>query len=317
MGLFSAIGDAFSNTGDFINNKFLGGDQARAAQGAAGIQQQAAGAANNELGAQFANSNSGYQPYQQGGQNAFQQLNQGWQGGQYNPGTLRGMSAQNYNAGAAPQAYQLQQFDPSKLQNDPGYQFQLNQGMNAVQNSAAAKGMLHSGNTLSGINSMAQGLANTTLNDAFSRYATQQNQGMQQGQNQFQNWQGAANFGQGQAQNAQNFDYQSMLNSYNSQAQNGLNQFNMGNILGNYGMNAQNSAANLGMNYSQQYGNNLTGGANAQAAGMVGAANARTQGINNLMNLGGQAFGAIMARPSSNAGTGAGAGASSNAEYMY
>ena len=121
--------------------------------------------------------------------NAFQQLNQGWQGGQYNPGTLRGMSAQNYNAGAAPQAYQLQQFDPSKLQNDPGYQFQLNQGMNAVQNSAAAKGMLHSGNTLSGINSMAQGLANTTLNDAFSRYATQQNQGMQQGQNQFQNWQ--------------------------------------------------------------------------------------------------------------------------------
>ena len=290
MGLF----DAISNAGDFIDNKFLGGDQARAAQGAAGIQQAAAGQANQQLTGVYNQSQSGYQPYLQGGQNAFNTISQNWNQGQYNPGTLGTMGAQNFDAGQRPQGYNLQQFDPNTA-NTAAYQYQLGQGMNAVQNSAAAKGMLHSGNTLAGINSMAQGLASTGLNDAFSRFTTQQGQGMQNQQQNYGQWLGGANFGQGQSLNSQNFGYQNMFNSYNSNAQNGMNQFNMGNILGNYGQNAQQNSSNLGQNYSQQYGNNLTGGANAQAAGMVGAANARTQGLNNIMNLGGQLGSAYLA----------------------
>src|SRR5258708_9493587 len=39
----------------------------------------------------------------------------------------------------------------------PGYQFQLQQGENALQNSAAAQGGLLSGGTLAGMNKYAQG----------------------------------------------------------------------------------------------------------------------------------------------------------------
>jgi hypothetical protein len=43
--------------------------------------------------------------------------------------------------------------------NSTGYQFNLNQGLDAVQSSAAAKGLLGSGATLEGIDSYATGLA--------------------------------------------------------------------------------------------------------------------------------------------------------------
>lgn len=48
------------------------------------------------------------------------------------------------------------------LQNTPGYQFTLNQGLDATKNAAAASGMLLSGNTLQGLNQYAAGLADQT-----------------------------------------------------------------------------------------------------------------------------------------------------------
>lgn len=48
------------------------------------------------------------------------------------------------------------------LQNSPGYQFQLSQGNQNVNNQAAASGMQLSGNTLQSLNQFGQGLANTT-----------------------------------------------------------------------------------------------------------------------------------------------------------
>lgn len=50
----------------------------------------------------------------------------------------------------------------SALQNSPGYQFQLQQGNQNVNNQAAASGMQLSGNTLQSLNQYGQGLANTT-----------------------------------------------------------------------------------------------------------------------------------------------------------
>lgn len=50
-----------------------------------------------------------------------------------------------------------------------------------------------------------------------------------------------------------------------------------------------------GFNVANQQGNLLTGGAAAQAGGVVGGANARSQGIGNLLNLGGQIGGALLA----------------------
>lgn len=51
----------------------------------------------------------------------------------------------------------------------PSYRFQLQQGNDAIQNSAAAKGMLMSGGTLKDIARFTQGLASSDFNDSFNR----------------------------------------------------------------------------------------------------------------------------------------------------
>jgi hypothetical protein len=55
----------------------------------------------------------------------------------------------------------------------PGYQFQLQQGENALQNSAAARGGLLSGGTLADLNNYAQGIASTNYQNTFNNALTQ------------------------------------------------------------------------------------------------------------------------------------------------
>lgn len=66
--------------------------------------------------------------------------------------------------------------DMATLQNTPGYQFNLYQGENAVQNSMAAKGLANSGNALRGSADYASGLAANTFQqqygNALSSYQT-------------------------------------------------------------------------------------------------------------------------------------------------
>lgn len=51
----------------------------------------------------------------------------------------------------------------------PGYQFRLDEGMRAVENSAASKGMLMSGGTLKDLTRFAQGTAAADYGDQFNR----------------------------------------------------------------------------------------------------------------------------------------------------
>lgn len=55
----------------------------------------------------------------------------------------------------------------------PGYQFQLQQGLNAAQNSAAGNGSLLSGRTLADLNNYAQGTASTNYQNVFNNDLTQ------------------------------------------------------------------------------------------------------------------------------------------------
>ena len=55
------------------------------------------------------------------------------------------------------------------LQKTPGYDFQLSQGLDAVQSSAAARGMLNSGATMNAVNTFGQGLANQEYNNYLNR----------------------------------------------------------------------------------------------------------------------------------------------------
>lgn len=59
--------------------------------------------------------------------------------------------------------------NPSSIANDPGYQFQYNQGLEAVNRNAAAKGMLGSGNRLFDLVNYGQDRAKTSYGDSISR----------------------------------------------------------------------------------------------------------------------------------------------------
>ena len=60
-------------------------------------------------------------------------------------------------------------FDRSNLASDPGYQFQLQQGQQALDRKAAAGGGFYSGAGLQGAAAFNQNLAGTTFNDAYNR----------------------------------------------------------------------------------------------------------------------------------------------------
>lgn len=55
------------------------------------------------------------------------------------------------------------------MQNDPGYQFRLNEGLKALQASAAARGVLNSGGTLKGIEDYGQNYASQEYGNVFNR----------------------------------------------------------------------------------------------------------------------------------------------------
>jgi hypothetical protein len=61
------------------------------------------------------------------------------------------------------------QLRPQDIASDPGYQFQLQEGLKALERSAAAKGSLSSGGTLKGLTDYAGGLASTQYQNAWNR----------------------------------------------------------------------------------------------------------------------------------------------------
>lgn len=69
----------------------------------------------------------------------------------------------------------LDEFTGEDLENDPGYQFRLNQGNQALDRSAAARGGLYSGNQLRALGRYNQDFASTEFTNAFNRDRTDRN----------------------------------------------------------------------------------------------------------------------------------------------
>lgn len=66
-------------------------------------------------------------------------------------------------------------FTMADFQADPGYAFRMQQGLQALQGSAAARGGLLSGGALKGIDEFSQGLASQEYGNAFNRWESQNN----------------------------------------------------------------------------------------------------------------------------------------------
>jgi hypothetical protein len=109
-----------------------------------GAYNQYAGQGQNALNTNYA---SALQPFQQNYATATGGMNQ--------LGNLLGLGGASGNASAL-----------QSLQNTPGYQFQLQQGNNAVLANQAATGQLASGNTDLALQKYGQGLAGTTYQNA-------------------------------------------------------------------------------------------------------------------------------------------------------
>jgi len=59
--------------------------------------------------------------------------------------------------------------NPSSIQNDPSYQFRLQGGEQAINRSAAARGMGNSGNVLAELTKYGQGMASEEYGNQFNR----------------------------------------------------------------------------------------------------------------------------------------------------
>lgn len=174
----------------------------------------------------------------------------------------------------------------------PGYQFQLQQGQQAIQNSAAAQGGLLSGNTLQALDQYSQGLASSNYQQVYN--------------NAIQQYQQAYNIFQGNQTNE--FNRLAALSGVGQTA---------ANTLGQLGQASAQNIANINANAGAQIGSSLQNAGAARASGYAGIANAVTGGIGNasqylmLQNLlggGGGGFG----------GGGGGAGVPYNANTgMY
>ncbi len=179
--------------------------------------------------------------------------------GQGAVGTLADLQNQSL-AGKGPLAAWTGQFSaPTMAQasQEPGYKFALQQGTNALTNSAAASGNLLTGNTGEALQQYGQSLGEENYQNVYNR-AMQQ---YQQGYNEYQ-------------QNQSN-----LFNRYASLA--GLGQTSAA-TLGSQGQAAANNVANISLTGGAQIGQQLNNATAAQASGYVGAGNAFGGAVNSL-----------------------------------
>jgi len=69
----------------------------------------------------------------------------------------------------------MKTFGSTDFTGDPGYQWRLQQGVNALQSSAASKGNLFSGATGKAMTDYGQNFASNEYNNAYNRYSQDQN----------------------------------------------------------------------------------------------------------------------------------------------
>lgn len=132
-----------------------------AAKSAAETQANAANRAADMQAQQFQQTRQSLQPF----------INTGYDA----QTALRSLLGIGENNGSASYGSLMRPFDAQAFQQyqDPGYQFQLQQGQQALQNSQAAKSGALSGAALKDLIGYNQGMANNAYQNAFGRYMSQ------------------------------------------------------------------------------------------------------------------------------------------------
>lgn len=155
-------------------------------------------------------------------------------------------------------------FNPSDLQNSPGYQFALQQGLRGVNASGAATGSLGSGANIKGAAQYATGLASQTYN--------------QQYQNALQGYQANVNSLLPQAQMGLQASGTAGSNLLGAAQYAGNTNLNAAQYAGTAGINAAQYAGTAGINAGNQQASNLINAGVYTGNTQIGAANATAQG---------------------------------------
>lgn len=230
-GLIGGIGSLFSGLFGAANAKKAANAEETADQNAqnvvAGNQNQALGI---EQGAQTTNAGN-EQPFLSAGQNAVGSLSQLLQNGSLTPATFQAPTI-------------------DQAQNNPGYKFALQQGEQAMQNSAAASGGLLTGGTAMALNNYAQGAATQNYQQVYNNAVQNYELGLQGQQQQYGQLAGVAGLGLSSAGEIGGVDTSLSGQQANTLGQGGAEQ------------------ASLIQNAGQ-----------AQAAGIVGSTNAFSGGV--------------------------------------
>lgn len=194
------------------------------------------------------------QPYLQSGTNNLQQLNQ-----QVSQATAPG--------GSLNTPFSFTQQDLTNNPANPGYQFTLQQGQQAIQKAAAAQGNLFSSGTLKSLAGYTEGTANqyesTAYNQALQNFQTNQQQTL----NRLGTIGNLATAGQGAAGTAVGAVGQTAGQAANLTQQG--SQYGAG-----LGLQGATTSGNYGLQGAGIIGNALAAQGNAQAAGTVGSTNA-------------------------------------------
>lgn len=236
-------------------SKSAASQQAQAAEQAAQLQAQAQANALAFQEKEFNAIQQNLQPYMQLGQQGIAQLT-----GQL-PQLTKNVVQPLQLTGPPPSNLAL-------LQQTPGYQFTLQQGLQATQNSYAGQGLGRSGAALKGAAQYAENLAATTYQQQFQDWLNQ---------NTLQTQVQATTNAQALAQNLQNYNMLSGLVGTGAQAALGQGQFGTA-LTGQTAQTLQAGAAGIGQG--------LVGAAAAQAAGTVGSTNAITNALGGISGAG-------------------------------
>jgi hypothetical protein len=234
----------------------IGGNVTNAQQGSANAVDQA----NSVIGNNASQILAGYSPYTASGQSANSQL-----------------AALGNGTGPLGSQFNFTSDDLTKGVGAPGFQFTLDQGMQAIQKAAAAQGGLFSTGTLKSLTGYAEGTANQYSNTAYQQalQAFQANQ--QSALNRagvLQNLSGTGLAATSQGANA----------LQTAGLQQGQNLTQGAQYQGNAGINGALASAGLGVQGAQLSTPIYTNIGNAQAGSTIGATNSLFSAINNGTN---------------------------------
>jgi hypothetical protein len=209
----------------------------------------------------------------------------------YNPfikaGTDSLTSLQSLAGPGGPLSQQFQ-FDPNDVSKNPGYQFTLKQGQDAIQRAAAAQGNLFSTGTLKSLAGYTAGTANQYENQFYNQALNTFNTNRQGVLSQIGTLQGLAGLGAGATSGAASGTSALAGQQANNLFGGGEFGANLGlqgaATAGGFGLQGATTAGGYGLQGAQIEGNALTAGANAKAAGTVGSTNSWLNALNGGTN---------------------------------